>query len=89
MTWASLGLRLIRSFRPRLHDAPLTLGFSGRFRYFQGESLEPGPTQRIRWGDQTWEEMMLGWITFMIPEADGPKQAGDEQVLAEPRAFWD
>lgn len=24
----------------------------------------PDPTQRVVWGDQTWEEMMIGWMDF-------------------------
>jgi hypothetical protein len=25
----------------------------------------PDPTKAVRWGDQTWEEMMIGWVTFV------------------------
>jgi hypothetical protein len=25
----------------------------------------PNPSQVVRWGDQTWEEMMIGWYTFV------------------------
>ncbi len=28
----------------------------------------PDPTQEVRWGDQTWEEMMLGSFTTSLPE---------------------
>ncbi len=31
---------------------------SARNRY------NPDPTKEVRWGDQTWEEMMIGWISF-------------------------
>ncbi len=24
----------------------------------------PDPTQTVRWGDQTWQEMMIGWMDF-------------------------
>jgi hypothetical protein len=24
----------------------------------------PDPTREVRWGDQTWEEMMIGWFSF-------------------------
>src|SRR5262249_29508152 len=24
----------------------------------------PDPTVPVRWGDQTWEEMMIGWVDF-------------------------
>jgi mono/diheme cytochrome c family protein len=26
--------------------------------------FNPDPTQTVRWGDQTWEEMMIGWYTY-------------------------
>jgi mono/diheme cytochrome c family protein len=32
----------------------------------------PDPTKEVNWGDQTWEEMMIGWIDFVWeqPEAE-------------------
>ena len=32
----------------------------------------PDPTQSVRWGDQTWEEMMIGWFGAVSVEEDGP-----------------
>ncbi|MEX0703714.1 MAG: redoxin domain-containing protein [Planctomycetales bacterium] len=29
----------------------------------------PDPAQRVRWGDQTWEEMMIGYFDIAIPLA--------------------
>ena len=26
----------------------------------------PDPTQAVRWGDQTWEEMMIGFFTYTV-----------------------
>ncbi|HWP44819.1 MAG TPA: thiol-disulfide isomerase [Blastocatellia bacterium] len=26
--------------------------------------FNPDPTKEVRWGDQTWEEMMIGWYTY-------------------------
>jgi peroxiredoxin len=31
----------------------------------------PDPSIRVRWGDQTWEEMMIGWFTMTIPKDSG------------------
>ncbi len=33
----------------------------------------PDPTKEVKWGDQTWEEMMIGWFTYTVP---GPAAAG-------------
>ena len=32
----------------------------------------PDASKEVRWGDQTWEEMMIGWFTYTIPVAAGP-----------------
>jgi len=39
----------------------------------------PDPTKEVRWGDQTWEEMMIGWFNYTIPAkpADAPKGAAE------------
>lgn len=30
----------------------------------------PDPTQEVRWGDQTWDEMMIGYFDVAIPHGD-------------------
>jgi hypothetical protein len=35
-----------------------------------GNRFNPDPAKEVRWGDQTWEEMMIGWyttITYLDP----------------------
>ncbi len=27
----------------------------------------PDATKEVKWGDQTWEEMMIGWFTYRVP----------------------
>ena len=27
----------------------------------------PDPTKTVSWGDQTWEEMMIGWMDLAYP----------------------
>jgi hypothetical protein len=29
--------------------------------------FNPDPTKEVRWGDQTWEEMMIGWFDYTVP----------------------
>jgi hypothetical protein len=31
-----------------------------------GNKFNPDPTKVVRWGDQTWEEMMIGWVDYTI-----------------------
>lgn len=33
----------------------------------------PDPTSEVRWGDQTWEEMMIGWHDIAFPIAQNSK----------------
>jgi len=37
----------------------------------------PDPSKEVRWGDQTWEEMMIGWMSFVYdnPPATKPTEA--------------
>ena len=39
----------------------------------------PDPTKEVKWGDQTWEEMMIGWFTYTVP---GPGAATATQSAA-------
>jgi mono/diheme cytochrome c family protein len=34
--------------------------------------FNPDATKEVRWGDQTWEEMMIGWISFTVDEPPKP-----------------
>lgn len=40
--------------------------------------FNPDPTATVRWGDQTWEEMMIGWYTFtkVAPQPAKPTTVG-------------
>lgn len=35
----------------------------------------PDPTKEVRWGDQTWEEMMIGWMSFTWDKTSNKVQA--------------
>jgi hypothetical protein len=39
----------------------------------------PDPTKTVRWGDQSWEEMMLGFFDVMLPR-DDKRPAGQKPV---------
>jgi hypothetical protein len=36
---------------------------TAHFDNSENNLANPDPTKRVRWGDQTWEEMMIGWYT--------------------------
>jgi hypothetical protein len=45
---------------------------TAHFDNSKGNPANPDSSQPVAWGDQTWEEMMIGWIDFVWeqPEAD-------------------
>src|SRR5262249_43148263 len=45
----------------------------------------PDPTKTVRWGEQTWEEMMIGWIGYypegpLAQESDLSRHEADQAV---------
>ncbi|MEO2048717.1 MAG: redoxin domain-containing protein [Pirellulales bacterium] len=34
----------------------------------------PDPSKTVRWGDQTWEEMFIGYFNYMIPVGSDPQE---------------
>jgi hypothetical protein len=47
----------------------------------RGEQGEPDPTATVRWGDQTWEEMMIGFFTYTV---ERPKSSGTRALERSP-----
>lgn len=48
----------------------------------------PDPSKPVRWGDQTWEEMMIGWYDAAFPRAEASRlmreqQEADQRALQE------
>ena len=39
----------------------------------------PNPDETVRWGDQTWEEMMIGWYDVARPVSDMEEDAKSER----------
>ncbi len=33
----------------------------------------PDPKSQVHWGDQSWEEMLAGFVDFVIPANDNPR----------------
>ncbi len=38
-----------------------------KFDNSPNNKANPDPSKDVRWGDQTWEEMMIGWLDFTVP----------------------
>jgi hypothetical protein len=40
---------------------------TAHFDNSENNPMNPDPSKEVRWGDQTWEEMMIGWFDCVIP----------------------
>ena len=53
----------------------------------------PDATNPVRWGDQTWEEMMIGWFDIAVPVEHGssekPKQPAEDKAAQAAPAVED
>ena len=58
---------------PRLLRAGTRLLFSGYFDNSKNNPRNPDPTVEVRFGEQSWEEMMIGFFDVLV-DADIDKQ---------------
>ena len=45
------------------------LEVTAHFDNSPANAFNPDPTATVRWGDQTWEEMMIGFYSTVVPAA--------------------
>jgi peroxiredoxin/mono/diheme cytochrome c family protein len=55
---------------PKLMPEGTWLRCTAHFDNSTNNLANPDPTKTVRWGDQTWEEMMIGWFGAVSPEED-------------------
>lgn len=70
---------------PKLMPAGTRLHCEARFDNSEENLANPDPTQDVRWGDQTWEEMMIGYFDMCFAEplpTDAGPRARTEKFLA-------
>ncbi len=48
--------------------AGTTMHCTAHFDNSGDNPANPDPTHSVRWGDQTWEEMMIGWFDIAVPK---------------------
>ena len=58
---------------PRAVPAKSVLRCTAVFDNSKGNLANPDPTKEVRWGPQTWEEMMIGWHVIGMPVAQAEK----------------
>ena len=59
---------------PRLLPQGTEIEVIAHYDNSTNNKFNPDPTQEVRWGDQTWEEMMIGFWGTVVDRAPGPKQ---------------
>jgi hypothetical protein len=52
---------------PKLIPKGSTLEVTATYDNSTGNIYNPDPNATVRWGDQTWEEMMIGFYTTVVP----------------------
>jgi hypothetical protein len=40
-----------------------------------GNKYNPDHTKDVKWGDQTWEEMMIGWVDYVLDKENLAERA--------------
>jgi peroxiredoxin/mono/diheme cytochrome c family protein len=67
---------------PRVLPKGSILRCTAHFDNSTDNPANPDPTETVRWGDQTWEEMMIGWYDVLLPRGETldavPVGAGDD-----------
>jgi peroxiredoxin len=72
-----------RLAEPKLLPKGTKLECTAHFDNSAENLANPGPTKAVRWGDQTWEEMMIGYFSTLPVEPDvnvapSPEAAGGQ-----------
>jgi hypothetical protein len=59
--------------KPLLIPAGSNLLCTAHFDNSENNLCNPDASKPVRWGDQTWEEMMIGWYDVAFPKAEAQK----------------
>jgi peroxiredoxin len=68
--------------QPRAIKAGSVLHCTAVFDNSRENLANPDPTQTVRWGPQTWEEMMIGWHVLAVPVDQAEKLRARRQTAA-------
>lgn len=71
--------------QPKLLPAGTVVRINGHFDNSTGNPLNPDPSQAVHWGDQTWDEMMLGSMTISDAHQNLREEAAKAATSQEAR----
>jgi len=60
---------------PKLMPKGTLLSCTATYDNSAGNPSNPDPTRRVRFGEQTWDEMMIGWFSSATLPADASKES--------------
>ncbi len=75
-----------RLSEPKLLPAGSRMHCVAHFDNSAGNLANPDPTKTVGWGDQTWNEMMIGYFDIAIDRSALPEEKPDEDNLLKPLA---
>jgi mono/diheme cytochrome c family protein len=73
-----------RLAEPRLLQAGTELQAVARFDNSAGNPHNPDPTAAVRWGEQTYDEMMVGFFDVAVPAGTDKKRFFERQSKGQP-----
>jgi len=62
--------------KPKKLPRGTTLEIIAHYDNSPNNRFNPDPTKEVRWGDQTWEEMLAAFVDFSIPADMNPAEIG-------------
>jgi hypothetical protein len=60
---------LYRYAEPLMVPAGSTVQFTAWYDNSRGNPANPDPTKEVRWGQQTFDEMHLGYVEYIVPDS--------------------
>ena len=55
---------MFRLEEPKLLPAGTRIHCTAHFDNSENNPANPDPTKEVHWGDQTWDEMLIGWVDY-------------------------
>ena len=65
--------------QPKVLPKGTRIDVTAHFDNSTKNAYNPDPTQTVRWGDQTWEEMMIGFFTTLVDTTAASTPTGGQQ----------
>jgi mono/diheme cytochrome c family protein len=79
---------LYRYHEPRPLATGDTLRFTVWYDNSPGNPANPDPTRRVRWGPQTFDEMLLGYVEYYVPSQRPGERAAGLRTRGDQIAGW-